>query len=103
MSCPCRLLSQWISCSIIERLARAWDRFSYVVDLTEAKRPDPETRAVLARVLRFRASRASRSRLGQPAHARDGAAVRIRHGTHERGHHATRAEAIEEARRVMGQ
>src|SRR5258708_16840080 len=30
-----------------QALAHDWDRFSHVVDLTEAKRPDPETRAVL--------------------------------------------------------
>lgn len=39
----------------LETLTRDWDRFSYVVDLTEAKRPGPETRAALkARVLRIR-------------------------------------------------
>jgi hypothetical protein len=38
----------------LETLARDWDRFSYVVDLTEAKRPGPETRAALKeRVLRI--------------------------------------------------
>jgi hypothetical protein len=31
----------------LETLSRDWERFSYVVDLTEAKRPGPETRAVL--------------------------------------------------------
>jgi hypothetical protein len=31
----------------IETLAQDWDRFAYIVDLTEAKRPNPETRAAL--------------------------------------------------------
>ena len=31
----------------LETLSRDWERFSYVVDLTEAKRPGPETRAAL--------------------------------------------------------
>ena len=31
----------------VEALTAGWDRFSYVVDLTEARRPDPETRATL--------------------------------------------------------
>ena len=31
----------------LEGLARDWDRFSYVVDLREARRPDAETRAAL--------------------------------------------------------
>jgi hypothetical protein len=39
----------------LEALAQGWERFSYVVDLTEAKRPGPDTRAALkARVLRVR-------------------------------------------------
>jgi hypothetical protein len=28
-------------------LAKDWDRFAYVVDLTDAKRPNPETRAAI--------------------------------------------------------
>ena len=31
----------------IETLTQDWDRFAYVVDLTEAKRPNPETRVAL--------------------------------------------------------
>jgi hypothetical protein len=31
----------------VETLTRDWPRFAYVVDLTEAKRPNPETRATL--------------------------------------------------------
>ena len=38
----------------LEALARGLGAFSYVVDLTEASRPDPETRAALKeRVLRI--------------------------------------------------
>ena len=38
----------------IEELTLAWDRFSYIADLTAAKRPNPETRATLkGRVLRI--------------------------------------------------
>ena len=38
----------------LEALAGGWEQFTYVVDLTEADRPGPETRAVLKeRVLRI--------------------------------------------------
>jgi len=90
----------------VERLARTWDRFTYVVDLTEAKRPDPETRAVLkGRVLAL---------LPRVAHVAiavgDNLLMRAMArlfaygmGLPSVGIHSTRAEAIEEARRVMGQ
>ena len=88
----------------LETLSQDWDRFAYVVDLTEAKRPNAETRAALK----------ERSvRINQ----------RIRHvaivvGTNELMRvmarlfaygmglasvsiHATNAEAIERARRAM--
>jgi hypothetical protein len=47
-----------------QALAHHWNRFASVVDLTEAKRPDPETRAALkAQILGIsRASHISRSR-----------------------------------------
>lgn len=89
----------------MEHLARDWGRFAYVVDLTEAKRPDPETRAALkARVLRVRPrivhiavavgdNLLMRAMARLFAHGMGLASV---------GVHATRAEAIEEARRVMG-
>ena len=89
----------------MEHLARNWGRFAYVVDLTEAKRPDPETRAALkARVLRVRprivhitvavgGNLLMRAMARLFAHGMGLASV---------GVHATRAEAIEEARRVMG-
>jgi hypothetical protein len=88
-----------------ETLARDWDRFAYVVDLTEAKRPDPETRAVLKeRVLRVKlrvthVAVAVGNNLLMRAMAR---LFAYGMGLASVGIHATRAEAIEEARRVMG-
>jgi hypothetical protein len=90
----------------IERLARAWDRFSYVVDLTEAKRPDPETRTVLkARVLRL-LPRVTRVAIAVGDNLLMRAMARLfayGMGLPSVSIHSTRAEAIEEARRVMGQ
>jgi hypothetical protein len=89
----------------IERLARAWDRFAYVIDLTEAKRPDPETRAVLkARVLRL-LPRVTHVAIAVGDNLLMRAMARLfayGMGLSSVGTHATRAEAIEEARRVMG-
>jgi hypothetical protein len=89
----------------IERLARAWDRFAYVIDLTEAKRPDPETRAVLkARVLRL-LPRVTHVAIAVGDNLLMRAMARLfayGMGLASVGIHATRAEAIEEARRVMG-
>jgi hypothetical protein len=90
----------------IERLARAWDRFSYVVDLTEAKRPDPETRTVLkARVLRL-LPRVTHVAIAVGDNLLMRAMARLfayGMGLPSVSIHATRAEAIEEARRAMGQ
>jgi len=89
----------------LEVLAREWDRFSYVADLTEAKRPDPETRAALKeRVFRVRArvthvaivvgnNLIMRAMARLFAHGMGLVSVSI---------HGTRAEAIEEAARAMG-
>ena len=89
----------------MELLAREWDRFAYVADLTEAKRPDAETRAALkARVLPLIPrieylgvvvgdNRLMRAMARLFAYNMGLTSVAI---------HATRAEAIEEARRVMG-
>jgi hypothetical protein len=89
----------------METLAREWDRFGYVVDLSEAKRPDPETRAVLKdRVLRVNTRLAHvaivvgnnlimRAMARLFAHGMGLASVSI---------HATRAEAIQEAGVEMG-
>jgi hypothetical protein len=88
-----------------ETLARDWDRFAYVADLTEAKRPDAETRAVLkgrALRLKFRVTHvaiAVGNNLLMRAMAR---LFAYGMGFASVGIHATRAEAIEEARRVMG-
>ena len=89
----------------VAMLARDWDRFTYVVDLTEAKRPDPETRAVLKeRALRFKlrvthVSIVVGDNLLMRAMAR---LFAYGMGLPSVGIHETRAEAIEEARRVMG-
>ena len=90
----------------MEHLARAWDRFVYVVDLTEAKRPDPETRAVLkVRVLRLH-PRVAHVAIAVGNNLLMRAMARLfayGMGLPSVGIHATRAEAIGEARRVMGQ
>ena len=89
----------------VEQLARAWDRFAYVVDLTEAKRPGPEARAALKiRVVRLlpritHVAVAVGDNLLMRAMAR---LFAYGMGLPSVGIHATRAEAIEEARRVMG-
>jgi hypothetical protein len=89
----------------MEHLARDWGRFAYVVDLTEAKRPDAETRAVLkTRVLRLiprvaHVAVAVGDNLLMRAMAR---LFAYGMGLASVGVHATRAEAIEEARRAMG-
>jgi hypothetical protein len=89
----------------MEYLARKWSRFAYVLDLSEAKRPDPETRAALkARVLRI-SPRVTHVAAVVGDNLLMRAMVRlIAHGMGlaSVGVHATRAEAIEEARRVMG-
>ena len=89
----------------LETLTRDWDRFSYVVDLTEAKRPGPETRAALkARVLHVRPRIAHvaivvgnnllmRAMARLFAHGMGLVSVSI---------HSTRAEAIEEVAGGMG-
>lgn len=88
-----------------EMLVRDWDRFAYVVDLTEAKRPDPETRAVLKeRVLRLKL-RVTHVAIAVGKNLLMRAMARLfayGMGLASVGIHETRAEAIEEARRVMG-
>ena len=89
----------------LETLAQDWDRFAYVVDLTEAKRPGPETRAALkARVLRI-----SPRVLHVAIVVGDNLLMRAMArlfaygmGLRSVSIHATRAEAIEEVGRVMG-
>jgi hypothetical protein len=89
----------------VEALARGWDRFAYVVDLTEARRPDAETRAALKeRVFRVNprvvhVAIVVGNNLLMRAMAR-----LIAHGMGitSVGVHATRAGGIEEAERAMG-
>jgi hypothetical protein len=89
----------------LEALARDWDRFAYVVDLNEARRPDAETRAALKeRVLRVSPRVAHVAivvggNLLMRAMAR---LVAYGMGLTSVGIHVTRAEAIEEAGRAMG-
>jgi hypothetical protein len=90
----------------VERLARTWDRFSYVVDLTEAKRPDPETRAVLKGRVFALLPRVTHVAIAVGDNLLMRAMARLfayGMGLPSVGIHSTRAEAIEEARRVMGQ
>jgi hypothetical protein len=88
-----------------EALSQEWDQFAYVVDLTEAKRPDAETRAVLkVRVLRLsprvvHVAIAVGNNLLMRAMAR---LFAYGMGLSSVGIRATRAEAIEEAQRAMG-
>jgi hypothetical protein len=89
----------------LESLAHGWDRFSYVVDLSEAGRPDAATRATLKeRVLRVnpRVTHVAivvGSNLLMRAMAR---LIAYGMGITSVGVHVTRAEAIEEAVRAMG-
>lgn len=89
----------------VESLAHGWDRFSYVVDLSEAGRPDAATRATLKeRVLRVnpRVTHVAivvGSNLLMRAMAR---LIAYGMGMTSVGVHVTRAEAIEEAVRAVG-
>ena len=89
----------------LETLAQGWDRFSYVVDLTEAKRPDPATRAALKERVRRVSPRVDhvaivighnllmRAMARLVAHGMGLVSVSV---------HTTRAEAIEEIGSGMG-
>jgi hypothetical protein len=89
----------------LEALTRDWDTFGYVVDLTEAKRPDPQTRAVL----KDRVARVN-PRLGHVAIVVGNnlimrAMARLfayGMGLTNVSIHVTRADAIEEVRVEMG-
>jgi hypothetical protein len=89
----------------IETLVGEWDRFAYVADLTEAKRPDAETRATLkARVLRI-SPRVTHVAVVVGDNLIMRAMARLfayGMGLQSVNVHATRAEAFEEVRRVMG-
>ena len=89
----------------LEALTSGWPRFSYVVDLSEATRPGPETRAALRdRVVRIsprveHVAIVVGGNLVMRAMAR---LVAYSMGLRSVSVHVTRAEAIEEAARAMG-
>jgi hypothetical protein len=86
-------------------LAQHWDRFAYVVDLTEAKRPNPETRAALKAQFLLISPRVTRLAVAVGDNLLMRAMARLfayGMGLTNVSIHASRAEAIEEARRAMG-
>jgi hypothetical protein len=86
-------------------LAHGWDRFAYVVDLTEAKRPNPETRAALKAQILGISPRVTHLAVAVGDNQLMRAMARLfayGMGLTNVSIHATRAEAIEEARRAMG-
>ena len=89
----------------LEALTADWDRFGYVVDLTDAGRPGPETRAVLKeRVLRI-SPRVTHVAIVVGGNLIMRAMARLfayGMGLRSVAIHETRAEAIEEVGRAMG-
>jgi len=88
-----------------QSLAHDWDRFAYVVDLTDAKRPDPETRAALKAQILGISPRVTHLAVAVGDNQLMRAMARLfayGMGLTNVSIHATRAEAIEEARRAMG-
>jgi hypothetical protein len=88
-----------------QALAHHWNRFAYVVDLTEAKRPDPETRAALKAQILGISPRVIHLAVAVGDNQLMRAMARLfayGMGLTNVSIHATRAEAIEEARRAMG-
>ena len=88
-----------------QSLARDWDRFAYVVDLTDAKRPDPETRAALKAQILGISPRVIHLAVAVGDNLLMRAMARLfayGMGLTSVSTHATLAEAIEEARRAMG-
>jgi hypothetical protein len=88
-----------------QALAHGWDRFAYVVDLTEAKRPNPETRAALKAQILGISPRVTHLAVAVGDNLLMRAMARLfAYGTGltNVSIHATRAEAIEETRRAMG-
>ena len=89
----------------LQSLAQQWDRFAYVVDLTEAKRPNPETRAALKTQTLGINPRVTHLAVAVGDNLLMRAMARLfayGMGFTNVSTHATRAEAIEEARRAMG-
>ena len=88
----------------LETLSQDWDRFAYVVDLTEARRPNPETRAAL----KERSMRINRRISHVAIVVGNNELMRIMARLFAYGMglasvsiHATSAEAIDRARRAM--
>ena len=89
----------------VEALARGWEEFAYVADLTEATRPDPETRAALKMRVRGLGSRIAHVAIVVGNNVIMRAMARLfahMMGLQSVSTHAERAEAIKEAGRVMG-
>ena len=89
----------------LDALASGWERFAYVVDLSEATRPGPESRATLkARVLRIspRVAHVAIVVGGNVLMRAMARLVAYSMGLKSVSIHVTRAEAIEEAAREMG-
>jgi hypothetical protein len=87
-----------------QALTHDWDRFAHVVDLTEAKRPDPETRAVLKAEFLVISPRVVHLAVAVGDNLLMRAMARVfayGMGLTNVSIHATRAEAIEEARRAL--
>jgi hypothetical protein len=89
----------------LEALASGWDRFSYVVDLSDARRPDAETRAALKRRVLRVSPRVAHVAIVVGSNLLMRAMARLfayGMGLTSVGIHVTRDEAIEEAERVIG-
>jgi hypothetical protein len=90
----------------LDTMVHDWDRFAYVVDLTEATRPGPETRAALKeRVLRI-SPRVAHVAIAVGGNVLMRAMARLfayGMGLRSVSVHSSRAEAIEEVGRAMEQ
>lgn len=87
-----------------DRLADGWDRFAYVLDLTEATRPDAEARAALKRRALLLSPRVAQVAAVVGNNLLIRATVRIvayGMGLKNVSVHVTRGEALEEARRAV--
>jgi hypothetical protein len=87
-----------------QTLAHDWERFAYVVDLIEAKRPNPETRAALKAQILAISPRVTHVAVAVGDNLLMRAMARLfayGMGLTSVSIHATRAEAIEETRRAI--
>ena len=90
----------------LETIVRDWDRFAYVVDLTEATRPGPETRAALKERVLAISPRVVHVAIVVGGNLLMRAMARLfayGMGLRSVSIHTSRAEAIEEVGRVMEQ